>query len=93
MAEELWSLYGNKETLAYEPWPEVNQSLLVEDTFDYPVSFNGKTRYMKTLPVDMPVAEVEKEVLADDRTAKWLEGKGVKKMIIVPNRIINVVVG
>ncbi len=93
MAEELWSLYGNKETLAYEPWPEVNQSLLVEDTFDYPVSFNGKTRYMKALPVDMPVAEVEKEVLADDRTAKWLEGKGVKKMIIVPNRIINVVVG
>jgi leucyl-tRNA synthetase len=93
MAEELWSLYGNKETLAYEPWPEVNQSLLVEDTFDYPVSFNGKTRYMKTLPVDMAVAEVEKEVLADDRTAKWLEGKGVKKMIIVPNRIINVVVG
>jgi leucyl-tRNA synthetase len=93
MAEELWSIYGNKETLAYEAWPEVNQSLLVEDTFDYPVSFNGKTRYMKTLPVDMAVAEVEKEVLADDRTAKWLEGKGVKKMIIVPNRIINVVVG
>lgn len=93
VAEELWSLYGNKKTLAYEPWPEVKQSLLVEDTFEYPVSFNGKTRYMKGLPVDMPVTEIEKEVYADDRTAKWLEGKSVKKMIIVPNRIINVVVG
>jgi leucyl-tRNA synthetase len=93
MAEELWSIYGNKETLAYEAWPEVNQSLLVEDTFDYPVSFNGKTRYMKALPVDLPVAEIEKEVITDERTAKWLEGKSVKKMIIVPNRIINVVFG
>lgn len=93
MAEELWSLYGHKETLAYEPWPEVNQSLLVEDTFDYPVSFNGKTRYMKALPVGLPVVEVEKEVLADERTQKWLEGKSVKKMIVVPGRIINVVVG
>ena len=93
VAEELWSMYGNTYTLAYEPWPEIDLSLLVEDTFDYPVSFNGKTRYMKPLPVDMPVAEIEKEVLADDRTAKWLEDKGVKKMIIVPNRIINVVVG
>jgi leucyl-tRNA synthetase len=93
MAEEVWWLYGNKETLAYEPWPEVNQSLLVEDSFEYPVSFNGKTRFMKALPVDMPIAEIEKEVLADDRTAKWLDGKSVKKMIIVPNRIINVVVG
>jgi leucyl-tRNA synthetase len=93
VAEELWSMYGNTNTLAYEPWPEVDLSLLVEDTFEYPVSFNGKTRYMKGLPVDMPVAEIEKEVLADDRTAKWLEGKGVKKMIIVQNRIINVVVG
>ena len=93
MAEELWSVYGNTKTLVYEPWPEVDLSLLVEDSFEYPVSFNGKTRYMKPLPVDMPVAEIEKEVLADDRTAKWLEGKSVKKMIIVPNRIINVVVG
>lgn len=93
MAEELWEMYGNKQTLAYEPWPEVNASLLVEDTFDYPVSFNGKTRYMKALPVDMPASEIEKEVISDERTAKWLEGKSVKKMIIVPNRIINVVIG
>jgi leucyl-tRNA synthetase len=48
---------------------------------------------MKALPLDMPAAEVEKEVLADERTQKWLEGKSVKKMIVVPGRIINVVVG
>ena len=93
MAEELWSIYGNKITLAYEPWPEVNESLLVENTFEYPVSFNGKTRYMKVLPIDMPANEVEKEVLSDDRTQKWLEGKSVKKIIVVSKRIINVVFG
>jgi leucyl-tRNA synthetase len=79
--------------LAYEPWPEVDENLLVENTFEYPVSFNGKTRFMKELPVDMQTEEIEKEVLADDKTAKWLEGKQVKKVIIVPGRIINVVIG
>ena len=54
MAEELWSIYGNKETLAYEPWPEVDESLLVENTVEYPVSFNGKMRFKLELPVDMP---------------------------------------
>jgi leucyl-tRNA synthetase len=93
VAEELWELYGHKETLAYEPWPEVDETLLREDTFEYPVSFNGKTRFMKELPVDMPNNEMEKAVLADERTAKWLEGKQVRKIIIVSGRIINVVIG
>jgi len=93
VAEELWEIYGNKHTLAYEPWPEVNESLLVENTFEYPVSFNGKTRFMKKLPVDMPNNEIEKAVLSDARTAKWFEGKVIRKFIIVSNRIINVVVG
>jgi leucyl-tRNA synthetase len=93
MAEELWELYGQKQTLAYEPWPVVDKSLLVENTFEYPVSFNGKTRFMKELPVDMQTEEIEKEVLADEKTAKWLEGKQVKKVIVVPGRIINVVIG
>ena len=79
--------------LAYEPWPIVDESLLKEDTFEYPVSFNGKTRYLKELPVDMPNDEIEKAVLADERTLRWLEGKAVRKFIIVSNRIINVVIG
>ncbi len=93
LGEELWSVYRNQKTLAYEPWPEVDKNLLVEDTFEYPVSFNGKTRYMKEIPVDLPNIEIEKVVLADERTGKWLEGKTVRKFIIVPKRIINVVIG
>ncbi len=93
IAEELWSLYGNKETLAYKYWPEVNEKLLIEDKFEYPVSFNGKTRFLKELPVDMTNEGIEREVMADDRTLRWLEGKVVKKVIIVPKRIINIVIG
>ncbi len=93
MGEELWSLYGNTKTLAYEPWPEVDQNLLVEDTFEYPVSFNGKMRFQIELPLDMPQNEMEQTVLADERSQKWLEGKTVRKFIIVPKKIINVVVG
>ncbi len=93
MGEELWSVYGNNKTLAYEPWPTIDESLLQEDTFDYPVSFNGKMRFLITLPLDMPNTEIEKAVLADERSLKWMEGKAVKKIIIVPKKIINVVVG
>ena len=93
VAEELWELYGHEQTLAFESWPEVDESLLVENTFEYPVSFNGKTRFMKELSVDMQIPEIENAVLADYRTAKWLESKQVRKIIIVPGRIINVVIG
>jgi leucyl-tRNA synthetase len=93
MAEELWSVYGKTQVLAYEPWPMVDESLLKEVTFEYPVSFNGKTRYLKELPVGMPNDEIEKVVLADERTQRWMEGKAVRKFIIVSNRIINVVIG
>jgi leucyl-tRNA synthetase len=93
LAEELWQMYGNRKTLSYEPWPKVDQSLLMEDTFEYPVSFNGKTRFLMELAVDLPNSEIEKAVLADERSNKWMEGKIVRKFIIVPKRIINVVVG
>ena len=93
IAEELWSLYGNEETLAYEPWPEVDESLLQEDTFEYPVSFNGKMRFLIELPLDIQQADIEKAVLADERSAKWLEGKTIRKFIFVSKKIINVVVG
>jgi leucyl-tRNA synthetase len=93
MAEELWSLYGNKETLAYEAWPEVDESLLAEDSHEYPVSFNGKMRFKMELPLDMPKDEIEKTVLADERAAKWMEGKTVRKFIFVPKKIINIAVG
>jgi leucyl-tRNA synthetase len=92
LAEELWQLLGNTNTLAYEKFPEFDPKYLVESNFTYPVSFNGKKRFDLELPVDMSAAEIEKVVLADPSSAKWLEGKAPKKMIIVPNKIINVVI-
>ena len=91
MAEELWQLLGNNKTLAYEPWPEFNEKLLIEDTFQCPVSFNGKMRFKIELPMNLHEDEVKKIVLADERAQKWL-GDGTPKFIVVPNRIVNIVV-
>ncbi len=92
MGEELWSLYGNPNTLAYEPWPEVDESLLKEDTFEYPVSFNGKMRFKLELSVGIAQQEVERIILGHEKSEKWLQGEAPKKVIFVPKRIINVVV-
>jgi leucyl-tRNA synthetase len=91
LAEELWSLYGNTQSLAYEPWPVADKSLLVEDTHEYPVSFNGKMRFKLELPLDLPADEVEKAVLTNELAQKWLDGKTPKKVIYVRKKIINVV--
>lgn len=93
IGEELWSMFGSSNTLAYEAWPLVNETLLVKNTHAYPVSFNGKMRFQIELPLDMPQNEMEEAVLADERSLKWTEGKTVKKCIIVPGKIINIVVG
>lgn len=92
MAEELWSLLGHDKTLAYEPWPEYNEEFLKEDTFEYPVSFNGKTRFNIVLPVTMTKEEIIKTVLADERAKKWLGGATPSNIIVVPGRIVNIVI-
>jgi leucyl-tRNA synthetase len=91
IAEELWSITGNKPSVSQQAWPEVISTYLLEDTFDYPVSFNGKTRFKLELPVNLTVAEIEKAALAHEITKKWLEGKELVKIIIVPKKIINIV--
>ncbi|WP_163718323.1 leucine--tRNA ligase [Mangrovibacterium lignilyticum] len=91
LAEELWQLYGNTDTLAYASWPVADTSLLVEDSFEYPVSFNGKVRFKLAMPMDAPKDEIEQSVLAHELAQKWLDGKTPKKVIIVPKKIINVV--
>ncbi|MDD4227472.1 MAG: leucine--tRNA ligase [Mariniphaga sp.] len=93
LGEELWSIYGNKNTLAYEPWPVANKNLLVENSFEYPVSFNGKMRFKMEVPVDMSQPEIERIILNEPKAQKWLAGKKVRKFILVPKKIINVVVG
>ena len=92
LAEELWQLLGNSRTLAYEPWPVYNEEYLKEDNFEYPVSFNGKTRFSILLPVSATKEEVISAVLADERAVRWLDGKTPSNVIVVPNRIVNVVI-
>jgi len=92
IAEELWELYGNRKSLAYETWPAVDEKYLVEESFEYPVSFNGKLRFRLELPLDMDNSEIENAVVSDERASKWLEGKKPRRIIIVKGRIINVVI-
>jgi leucyl-tRNA synthetase len=92
LAEELWHLLGNDKSLAYEPWPLYNEEYLKEDSFDYPISFNGKMRFNITLPVSMTKEEIINAVLADERTTKWLGGSTPSNIIVVPNRIVNIVI-
>jgi leucyl-tRNA synthetase len=92
LAEELWNLLGNNKTIAYEQWPAVNEEYLKEDMFEYPVSFNGKMRFKIKLPVTMEKDEIIRNVLADERSVKWLGGKKPANIIVVPNRIVNIVI-
>jgi leucyl-tRNA synthetase/very-short-patch-repair endonuclease len=92
IAEEIWEKLGHKESITQAPWPQYEEAHLTEDEFSYPVSFNGKTRFFISLPVDMSAGDVEKMVLADEQSSKYLEGKAPKKVIVVPKRIVNVVV-
>ena len=93
LGEELWQLYGNESTLTYEPWPVANEKLLQEDTYEYPVSFNGKMRFKLELPIDIKPEEVEGIIKGHEQAQRWLEGKTIRKVIYVPKKIINIVVG
>ena len=91
IAEELWKRLGNTESVTYAPYPIHEEKYLQEDSKEYPVSFNGKVRFKRAFPTDMPIAEIEQAILADPQTAEQLQGKAPKKIIVVPNRIINIV--
>jgi len=92
LAEELWQLLGHGKTLAYEPWPEVNEEYLKVEVIEYPVSFNGKMRFKIELPADMEREEIIKAVLADERSAKWIGTSAPANIIVVPRKIVNVVI-
>ncbi len=91
-AEELWHRIGNKTTIIEAPYPSIEEKYLTDDTFNYPISINGKTRTNLAFAIDADQDEVEKAVLADAIVIKWLEDKPVKKFILVKGRIVNVVV-
>lgn len=92
ICEELWHLAGNNESITYAQWPEFNADYLVENEFNYPISFNGKVRFNVMFALDKDIKEIENEVLANEQTIKYLEGKTPKKIIVVKGRIVNVVV-
>ena len=91
ITEELWSLLGNKESVSKASFPEYVEAYTVENTFEYPVSFNGKMRFKLELSKSLTPAEVEKAVRENENTAKYVGENGIKKVIVVPNKIINVV--
>ncbi|TVQ92679.1 MAG: leucine--tRNA ligase, partial [Bacteroidetes bacterium] len=92
IAEELWSLLDNKESLVNAQFPEWKEEYIAEDMVLYPVSFNGKTRFKVELPVGSTPKEVEDAILKMDDAQKWLQGKSPRKVIVVPGKIVNVVV-
>jgi len=93
ICEELWQLLGHENTVVFAALPIFNPEFLVEISFNYPVSFNGKTRFFKEFPLDKPLVDIELEIIKLEESKKWIEEKPVKKVIIVPKKIINIVVG
>ena len=92
MAEDFWHRLGNEGSVVDAAWPEYDEEALVEDTQKYPVSFNGKTRYMIEAPAGASKEEVERLALEDSNAEKWLAGKTPRKVIVVPGRIVNIVI-
>ncbi|MFO8054302.1 MAG: leucine--tRNA ligase [Bacteroidales bacterium] len=93
ITEEIWSLLGHKHSITFAPVPEFDESCIQESTFLYPVSFNGKMRFKIELPLDMSKEDIQKAVLQDKRAAKYLGDQPPQKVIVVPQRIVNVVIG
>jgi len=91
IAEELWSILGYTTTICDASFPVFNSEFLVENTVNYPVSFNGKVRFQLSMPTAASKEEVEQAALAHEESAKWMEGKTPKKVIVVVGKIVNVV--
>jgi len=92
MAEELWKNLGHSDTITYATFPIFNEEFTVDNTFHYPVSFNGKMRFLLELSLNLTVPEIEQAVLKAPETEKWLQGKPPRKIIVVPKKIINIVI-
>lgn len=91
ITEELWKQLGHTESIATAAFPEFKEEYLVDDAFSYPISFNGKMRFNLELATTLTPQEIEAEVLKNENTLKYLEGKAPKKVVVVPKRIVNIV--
>jgi leucyl-tRNA synthetase len=92
IAEELWAKLGYDTSITSESFPLFVEDYVKENTFEYPVSFNGKMRFKLDMPVGADRKEIEEKALGHEKAQRWLEGKQVRKVIVVPNKIINIVV-
>lgn len=92
VSEELWHALGNDSTVCDAEWPEHDEKHLIEDTVTYAVSFNGKARFNIEVAADTPSGEVQKIAIEHESAAKWLDGKQIVKVIVVPKKIVNIVV-
>lgn len=93
VTEEIWHMLGHTNSITKASYPRFISDYLKENSFEYPVSFNGKMRFKKNYPLDMSKPEIEKAIVKEPEAQKWVEGKTIRKIIVVPGRIINVVVG
>ncbi len=94
IAEELWQkALGHDTSVVDAAWPEYNEDYLKESTVTMAVSFNGKARFNISVPADASAEVAQETALADPAAAKWLDGKTVRKVIVVPGKIVNIVVG
>ena len=92
MAEELWETLGGEGSICDAEWPVCNESYLVENEVQLTISFNGKARYQMTFPADASNEDIQKTVLADEKALKYINGKQIVKVIVVPKKIVNIVI-
>jgi len=92
LAEELWQILGHRESIILARYPTYNENYIVEESYEYPISVNGKMRTKMSFALDMPHEDIEKQVLASELIQKWTAGKTPKKVIIVPKKIVNIVI-
>ena len=92
ISEEVWSRLGNQKSITTASFPKWNENYLIEDEINYPISFNGKTRFIVAFSSNMTKGEVESEIMQHEKTIQYLEGREPKKIIVVPKRIVNIVV-
>ncbi len=91
IGEELWESLGHDDTITYEPWPTYDESKFVEDEVEIVIQVMGKVRSKMTVPRDISKEELEEKALADEKVKKWIDGKTIRKIIVVPGKLVNIV--
>ena len=91
ISEELWQRLGNQETITYQPWPTYNESLLVDDEIEIVVQVNGKVRAKINIPKDLSKEDMQELALQNENVKLSIEGKEIKKVIAVPQKLVNIV--